>query len=683
MPQNLPFLRILFPFLLGIFSAIYYPINGWIAVIGILILFLIQYFYVFYKNKSIAAINYSMLGSILILMFFFFGIFRVYTYKDINKFNHFEKYNFTAFKIKIIDYPSLKFNKYRFKARVIAGADTNGNELVTTGNILCYWDTANNSIPNIHEIYWINSPLLTIPKSKNPNEFNYKQYLSYYNIYYKTYIESKTKVQIHKTEYFSLIILANKLRFWAQSKFHFFLRNNEARILANAIILGNKDELSAEMYSDFSHTGTLHVLAVSGLHVGIVFILLNFFTNPLKKIKYGKLFQLIIVLSMIWVYAIVTGLSPSVMRAGIMFSLFCISKYISVKGIGLNTLFSSAFILLTFNPFLIVNVGFQLSYCAVLGIMLIHKPIYESVTFYNLRYKPLIYIADKAWSICSISFAAQLGTFPISLYYFGSFPSYFLFSNLIIIPAIFVLVCLALGILAFSWSITIAKFLASLFYLISYIVTWSVNKVARLPFAYADGLYLNFLEILLVYIIIGMFIYWIHKKSRLSLNLFLSSICIFLFIFNLRFVYKKEQNITTVHSIKKHQVITKIIGSKSFIIADSSFCANKDAQKFHLSPMFRASYIDEVILIPISNKITGLTNQKNSITLYEYNTKYADLSLIDNQAYYMLYLNKFTNKWQEENKTKVIWNGGSKYYKNNKIRDLNLDSFAVLIPFIK
>lgn len=213
--------------------------------------------------------------------------------------------------------------------------------------------------------------------------------------------------------------------------------SEDQRAVLSAITLGYKNDLTVELKQKFSTTGASHILAVSGLHVGIIYMMSNFILFFLRGNKSGtRILKQSIIIILIWSYAFITGLSPSVVRASIMISLIAVAVMINRRSFTLNTLCISATGMLLYNPYYLFDVGFQLSYSAVLSIVTFQLKIKNLLT---VKY----YILKPVWSLTSVSIAAQIGTFPIVLYYFHQFPVYFLLTNLLVIPATYLIILLA------------------------------------------------------------------------------------------------------------------------------------------------------------------------------------------------------------------------------------------------
>ncbi|HSP39871.1 MAG TPA: ComEC/Rec2 family competence protein [Gillisia sp.] len=208
--------------------------------------------------------------------------------------------------------------------------------------------------------------------------------------------------------------------------------------IIQALLLGQRQEISQEIYSNYAAAGVIHILAVSGLHVGIILLLLNQLLKPLERVRFGRILKMLGLLVLLWGFALLAGLSPSVVRAVSMFSFVAIGMQLKRRTSVLNTLFMSLMILLLINPGFLLQVGFQLSYAAVFSIVLIQPHIYKV-------YKGESKIIRYFWGILSVTIAAQLGVLPLSLFYFNQFPGLFFISNLVILP--FLGLILGLGIL--------------------------------------------------------------------------------------------------------------------------------------------------------------------------------------------------------------------------------------------
>jgi len=212
----------------------------------------------------------------------------------------------------------------------------------------------------------------------------------------------------------------------------------------NALLLGQRQEISKELSDNYSKAGAIHILAVSGLHVGIILLILSFVLKPLERVNKGKLIKLVLVILFLWFFAVLAGMSASVTRAVTMFSAIALGQFFNKRNAVEHSLIFSMFIILLWKPLFLFDVGFQLSYTAVFGIIWVQPVLYQ-------LWKPTFFIVDKGWQLISVSVSAQLGVLPISLFYFHQFPGLFFISNLIIIPFLGVILGLGLVVLVLSY----------------------------------------------------------------------------------------------------------------------------------------------------------------------------------------------------------------------------------------
>ncbi|MGI4875248.1 MAG: ComEC/Rec2 family competence protein [Janthinobacterium lividum] len=305
--------------------------------------------------------------------------------------------------------------------------------------------------------------------------------------------------------------------------------------LGTALVLGFKDDIDHDTKQAYADTGTTHIMAVSGLQVGLLFAGLQWLLVPLGGPAWRRrLLTAALGLGLIWSYAFLTGLSASVLRATVMFTLFILAKAWERQSSIFNTLSAAAFLLLLWNPYLLCDVGFQLSFGAVLSIVYLHPRIVRWLDVRNWVldrqrswHGPVVrrlwqgsaWLADKAWQLTALSIAAQMATFPLGLYYFHQFPFSFLLSNLIAVPissvAVYVGVVLllvkglvALLALALPAAGPYLDWLPKAVGFVFEKLIWGFNEyifaIGRwLPGAVVGGVHLSQLQTLLIYLLIA------------------------------------------------------------------------------------------------------------------------------------------------------------------------------------
>ncbi|WP_111682160.1 ComEC/Rec2 family competence protein [Winogradskyella tangerina] len=289
----------------------------------------------------------------------------------------------------------------------------------------------------IDAVIYASSKFQKIPNPLNPYQFDYASYLERKYVYRQLYLNSN-EISIISTAPRTVYGFADQFRATINSKLNEAGFSKDVMSIINALLLGQKQSIDKEIYNNYVNSGTIHILAVSGLHVGILTLILNFLFRPLQYLKYGGLLKPTLILALLWLFAIVAGLSPSVTRAVAMFSIVTIGWHLKRPSNIYNSLAISAFFILLFKPMFLFEVGFQMSYLAVIGIVSFQPVIYKI-------WSPKYLIIDKLWQIFTVTLAAQIGVFPVSLYYFHQFPGLFFISNLVIIP--FLGLILGIGVL--------------------------------------------------------------------------------------------------------------------------------------------------------------------------------------------------------------------------------------------
>ncbi len=304
---------------------------------------------------------------------------------------------------------------------------------------------------------------------QNPNGFDYAKYLKRQGVGATVYLASEKWKKTGQNSSFSLKRFANKCRNYLLEIYKKYgIIDAEFAVLA-ALTLGFTDSLEPDIYQLYSHTGAVHILSVSGLHVAIVYGAIYFILGFLKRNRRQKVARLLISIVFIWAYAIITGLSPAVLRASMMLSIAASATLFNRRPQIYNSVLASAFLLLLFNPNLIFNIGFQLSYSAVLSIVAYQKAI-------SKLYVPTNKFVKSIWDLTSVSIAAQLGTAPISIYYFNQFPNYFLLTNYAAIPLSTIIIYGAILLLFISFIPFLATIVA---FLVKWMI-WTMNFVLGL-----------------------------------------------------------------------------------------------------------------------------------------------------------------------------------------------------------
>ena len=445
------------------------------------------------------------------------------------------------------------------------------------GKIILYIDKKNFQQLAYGDILLIKGSPEETKAPANPEEFDYKKYLHFNHILHQDYIKGKNYSIIQHDP--DNLITQTSLLVSAKSDLvlkKFISGDNEYKI-ASALILGVKNNIDNDLKVAYSSTGAMHILAVSGLHVALILQILTISMGWLKFSRKTKRLLPFAIIALLWFYAFITGMSASVLRAVLMFSLIILAKAFERNTNIYNTLACSAFILILWNPFFIMDVGFQLSYVAVLGIVYFHPKIY-------LWYQSKNYWYDKIWMISSVSIAAQLATFPLGLLYFHQFPLSFLISNLIAIPLSFLVLYMGVILLIFQL-VPVINVVAGWF---TEMMIWGMNAlillIDQIPFSSLTNIDIDIPEAVLIYTFIIFFAaFFFFKKLRYA---FICLIIIFILsAFQIsEIIEEKNQKKVIVFNIKNHVAVGFIEGTDMNLVSDSTILADKNKMKFHIEP---------------------------------------------------------------------------------------------------
>ena len=316
------------------------------------------------------------------------------------------------------------------------------------------------------------SSLEPIPISLNPQQFDYRSFMENRGILYQiSPAEEEILLLKDQQETFAGVIEGIHSRISKQLKKHQF--EQEELSIVQALLLGQRREIPTETYENFVDAGVVHILAVSGLHVGLILIILNFLLSPLDNLKKGKIMKIFLLLIFLWGYALLAGLSPSVVRAVSMFSFVAVGMQLRRQTSVLNTLFLSLMLLLLVRPQWMFEVGFQLSYLAVFSIVLL-QPVLGSL------YRPKNRLLKYFWSLFTVTLAAQIGVMPLSLFYFHQFPGLFFLSNMLILPFLGILMGFGILVICLALANILPSFLAEIFdnaiKLLNELVSWVARQ---------------------------------------------------------------------------------------------------------------------------------------------------------------------------------------------------------------
>lgn len=489
-----PFLRLLMPMIAGVVcgDAFPYVLPAWMYLAGFLFLLLI---FVVCRRRRFRWL-FGLVAYALLFGVGFDAVSRQLAQSDYTFSN-----NSSVYKVRIQEKPEMKERSVLCRATLLEEFRQDSGAVATTRNNLFLLYFPKDSLVaalRCGDELLVHARLSPPTNNGNPDEFDYARYLkrkggsgtAYVAAGHWEVIGHDTSRTIGKIalEYREKVIsLYCKLGF----------KGDELGVLS-ALTVGDKDELSDDIVETYSVAGASHVLALSGLHIGLLYGLLWLLLCPLWK-RWGwlKPFLLLLIIAFLWGFAFLTGLSSSVVRSVIMFSLLALASLQPEKPLTLNTLAATAFLMLLYNPTWLFDVGFQLSFSAVAAILLVQPRLYALCRVENrfLRY---------VWGLLTVSVAAQLGTAPLVILYFSRFSTHFLLTNLWVIP----MVTLILYSAVFLLMLTPFPFLQHAFAsVVEMLIRWQnavLQWIERLPFSSVDDIWTDAWEVLLLYLLFGM-----------------------------------------------------------------------------------------------------------------------------------------------------------------------------------
>ena len=549
-------------------------------------------------------------GSFLHIILMFAGWAIVAQNNELNSAVHFSKIQGRYLIAEINNEPTVKNGLTRFTATVRGVVDNNRLQNSTGSLLIALKDTAAKTLYYGDQLI-IPAKYAPVDPPFNPGEFNYKKYLANQNIHYQAFLYSKQYVITAHNKGNSIIDYSLRLRRRLVEKFKRNMHDTSAIAVASTLILGYKADMSNDILQAYSKTGTIHVLSVSGAHVAIVYLVLNLLLGFLAGYKNGKTLKAVLIISLIWYYSLLTGFSPAVCRAAVMISMVIIGKTYTRYINSLNILAVSAFALLLYNPLFITDVGFQLSYLAVAGLIVFQPIVYKWIKFKNKW-------ADKLWGLCSVSIAAQVITFPLSAFYFHQFPVYFLVSNLFIIIPSAIIMYVGILYLLLPQVPFVSNGLAFILEHSILLMNKGLTRIEHTPFASVGKIWLTTTEYLLAYLLIVSVFYYLFDLQKWALRMSLAVTLILSLSVSFKRVSAFNNNYVTILNLKKHQGL--IFKNRNSAIVLSDVKPTDKTFQYSIQPYLDSNKIADVTVIGPSDSLStssfakkgGLIQFKNS-----------------------------------------------------------------------
>jgi competence protein ComEC len=590
--KKAPYLRLLIPLIIGILLQFYFEIkiaitiNGTIAALGFLLAF------TFLPESFRYRFRFTQ-GISLFILFTFLGAFIMWQ-KDVHHHSNWygKHIDSGSFIIATIKEPPVEKAK-SFKTLVVIETLINKEiQQNLTGKALIYFakDESSEKIKYGDKIIF-GKPLQEIKNSGNPGAFNYKQYCAFQQIFQQVYLKKNDWILLKEKDKSSLNVLIFKTRDYILNTLEKYIPREEEASLAKALLIGYRYDLDKDLVQAYSNTGVVHLIAISGMHLALIYFSLLWIFDRIPFIKKYKIAKLALILFCLWFFALLTGAPASVLRSAVMFTFIAIGTSLDSRNSIYNSLAVSALVLLCYDPFMLWDVGFQLSYLAVLGIVICQKYIYNWFSFENG-------LVNQIWELASISLAAQVLTLPVCIYYFHQFPLLFLLSNTVAIPLSTLILAGCIVLVAISPISFAAMYLGKLVWAFIWLLNLSILAINSIPFSLWGGLSISITDTIILYVIITACVYWLLKKNTLALKIAVAFMLFFTFSLGYKNWKSIHQKKVIVYNIPQHRAIDFIHGYQYNFIGDSEVIENPTLKNYNIQPTHIALNLQYSSLLP-------------------------------------------------------------------------------------
>ncbi|MBK9257771.1 MAG: ComEC family competence protein [Saprospiraceae bacterium] len=469
------------------------------------------------------------LGSLILSVSFFLGGFLI---GNKNNNIHSEKSKDLTGKLILItgvvdEAPVLK-NRLRTFVNVTSAGFSSDHLIPLNIKTIVYFDRSDSVAARYEQgdLILMRAKINEVTPGTNPYAFDYSEYLRYRSVIHQISVPAGNHRSLSKGNLNGFQRLAIQSRLQCLETLQRYIKDERKLAVSQAILLGYRNLISDDLYQDFTDTGAIHVLAVSGLHVAIV---ISFFVLLLDKIRsrslFYRIFRMVTLLLIVWFYVVMTGASPAVQRAGLMVSFYIVGKNVSNHINIYNILSISAIFLLMYDPFLLFQASFQFSYLALISIVYF-QPYISQI------YQPSSYILNQVWNLVSVAIAAQILVFPITIFYFHKFPIYFMLTGLVAVPLVYVILYLGLVLLAFEALLPAINFVIHpVFSFVLDIFLWLIVHIRQLPYSSIKAMWMDGIGLFLLYMIVISLMFYLVKRHILWFRSLLGLSFIYLFYF--------------------------------------------------------------------------------------------------------------------------------------------------------
>ena len=594
--KNNPVLRVLLPFIVGICLQWYLPLSP--VVWGIVFFLAIAgsvaggWLKPFWRQQL-----RPVRGGILMLAAVAAGACLAYA-QDVRNYTTWLGHQYQegeSLVATLSEMPGERAKSYKATAAINYLADSNKLRSAT-GQIIIYFkkDSISQAL-TVGDRIVFNRPPQPIKNRSNPGGFDFKRYCLLNGITHQVYLTPAdyTKLPGNQLSWYQKLLY--KSRNYVLEAIRNNIKGKKEQGLAEAMLIGYKEDLDKTLLQSYTNTGVVHVIAVSGMHLALLYWVIHLLLKPLLLRKPTRWMHPVLVLLLLWGFCFIAGGAASIARAAVMFTFITVGKQLRRQATIYNILAASAFSQLCYNPYWLWDVGFQLSYMAVLSIVVFYKPIYHLFFIKNK-------ILDQVWQLASVSIAAQILTTPVAMYYFHQFPVYFLLNNMVVVPVSTVVL---MGTLLLVMLAPVTVLAAAVGRVLEGTIWWLnsfIEGMESFPFALWTGIQINAFQTLLLLLMVAGTGSWLINRYQPGLWTTLVALLLFFAMRSYTFWEAAHQQKLIVCDTGPHTAIEFISGRNYKLVAHPSLL--KDASL--LSPMHTLFRVEQ------TRQLNGLYNKGNA-----------------------------------------------------------------------
>ena len=604
-----PFVRFILPFILGISLFNYFPIVRVMPVLYaialVLVLYAIPFFLADYKKYTFRYLHG--IGLFLVIGCSGYAICVLHSPFVSSKFycSHVKEYAYALVRINA----ELEEKEKTYKAAVDVKQLLQQKESIpTNGEAIIYFQKTDKLL-NLHtgDYILLKNKFTDLKSSGNPGAFDYAKYCHRNNVYQSAFVrESEWRKTTWHTEdlasYFEK--LNKKTRVILQS----YIRDTVAASIAEALLIGYRKDIDKDIWQSYSNTGIVHIIAISGMHMSMIYMSIRYLLLLLPFFKKRKNMALWFAIILMWCFAILTGVPPSVNRAAVMFTFLGVGEMINKKMPVYNNLAASAFVLLCCNPSWLWDVGFQLSYLAVLSLVIFYKPFVDKMVITNK-------ILNAIWEMIAITIAAQILTFPFCIYYFHQFPLLFILTNLVAVPATTIILYAEIILVAFHWIPPLAHWIGFAISISIQGLNQFVFFIGHIPYAVWTGIGITEWQLLVLVIFIVCISVWLFYKRIIYFVYAVCCILFFMFSVDYAFMKSFQTHRMIVYQMPKQKSIEFNYGNEFYSPDEKEILSNPKNSNYVSAPSRREYHVTKM-----DSSIVELA-KKHAIELYFFGGK--------------------------------------------------------------